>query len=506
LSGCSLKSPSRAGVVCADLPGQHGRAMALFVAGLLCIKLVLLLLDPIPKFFFGDSGWYIGTAIADLIPPDRSFTYGYLIRFITFGSKSFFPLVASQVLASTASTALLVYALRKYFSIKPTVAFVLGVLCAVEPIQLLYERHVMTEAFSLFCFALYLVSCFEYLSRRRIGTLCLIQVLGTALITLRISFLPLVLINTVFLPLLASCGYFREENEEARFENSGTSCGWKMFRIPALHLVIAVCLAGILHGGYKQAFSKVSGYPPAYNAAGGFFLVSIWAPAVEPEDFPYPELRSAVFDDMLYDLKDRFKRNEQLFAHGGLVENIRWAIPGTDSNDAAMKTAINALKRNPAAIVMLSFRTLGDFFNLQILREKIANDLSIDDEEIQLYRDCQDICGQQVEFPTPIGVPQPMTFTKSYYEGAFPWYWFLIFAPVLCIPALLRTEGRLARLMMIEAGLAICASAAIACFMTPFPVVRYLHPVSWLIFFPLAILVNGVAHRKKPDLSGGDPN
>jgi hypothetical protein len=203
-----------------------------------------------------------------------------------------------------------------------------------------------------------------------------------------------------------------------------------------------------------------------------------------------------VFGDTVYSLKDRSKRNEQLFAHGGLVENIRRAVPGPDSNKVAMETAINALKRDPTAVVMLSLRTLGDYFNPEILGKSMANELAIDNDQIVLYRECQEAGSPHLDFPTPVGLPQPMTLTKSYYKAAIPWYWFLIFAPILCIPALFRTKDHLARVMMIEVSLAICSTVAIACFMTVFPVVRYLHPVSWLVFFPLAVLINGAAVGK----------
>ena len=463
---------------------------AVYIVGLLCIKVTVFVMDPIPKFFFGDSAWYIGTAFTDLMPMDRSFTYGYLIKLLTLGSKSFTLLIASQVLASTASAILLAYALKKYFSINSAVAYVLGIVCAIEPIQMLYEREVMTEAFSLFCFALYMVSAFEYLSSRKLKTLCLVQLLGAALISLRLSFLPIISVNTAVLPVLASFARFRKKDPDAHVNGSGASAGPGILHFPGVHLLIAVCLATILHTGYTQIFSKLSGYPPGYGAASGYFLVSIWAPCIEPVDFPYPELRTAVFGNLIYDRKDRFKRNQQLFASGGLVNTICRAVPGPAGNQAATKTAINALKRDPMAIAMLSFRTFGDYFNIEVLREEIINDLAMDDDEIQLYRECQETFGQYARFPDQVGGLQAMTLTKSYYKAAVPWYWFLIFAPILCTLAFFRTKDPLTRIMMIEISLATFICVAIACFITVFPVVRYLHPVSWMVIFPLACLLS----------------
>lgn len=499
--GCFPESQPSAGCERATPPEQN-RGMTIFVLALLCIKLVLYLADPMPKFFLGDSAWYILSAYENVIPPDRSFVYGYLIRLFSLGSKSLAPLVLSQILAGTASAVLLAYALRRYFSVKPGLAYLMGILCGLEPIQLLYERYVMTESFSLLCLALYMTAGFRHLSGRRLGSLCSMQVFGTALIALRISFLPLVLVNTVFLPLLAFFGQSRSKRggesdsnpngiDGERPENPHRRSGWRHLPRPVLHVLVSVCLAGVLHTGYKLAFSRLSGNPPGYNAASGYFLLSIWAPAVEPGDFPYPELRARVFSNLSYDLKDRFKRNEQLFAGGGLVDGIRQAVPGPEGNRAAMQTALNALKRSPSAVVMLSLATLGDYFNPHILREKMANDLAMDDDQVELYRECRKICGRYIDFPARAGPRQPMTLTGYYYKYALPWYWFLILTPLSCIPALLRTKNHPARAMMIEVSLAICVCVAVACFMTPFPVVRYLHPVSWLVFFPLSVLISG---------------
>ncbi|MEN6483442.1 MAG: hypothetical protein ABFD98_01060 [Syntrophobacteraceae bacterium] len=470
---------------------------AAFVFGIVGLKLVLFALDPIPKFFFGDSGWYLGTAFMDMIPVDRSFTYGYLIRLLSFGSRSFTPLLVSQVLAGAAVAILLAYSLKKHFSVGSGVACAAGFLCAVEPIQLLYEREVMTEAFSLFYFALYMVSAFEYLSGRRLGRLCVAQILGTALLSLRVSFLPVVLANAVVLPLVASFVHFRENGPggESAGSRSGPAAPKWLARPGAflgVHLLVSLCFTFALHAGYKQVSSKITGCPPAYNAAGGFFLASIWAPVVEPVDFPHLELRDEVFGGLLYDLKDRSLRNEHNFADGGLADRIRRVLPGPAGNKAASETAMNALRRDPLAVMVLSLQTLGDYFNLEILREKILNDLGMDAEGMQLYADWQLDCGEFMEFPGPVGQPQADTWTRAYYRLAVPWYWFLIFSPVPAGAALFFARNAPAALApRIAVFLAVCACAAVACFLTVFPVVRYLHPVSWLVFFPIACLVGG---------------
>ena len=75
----------------------------LFCALVLAMKLLLLWLDPTPKLFMGDSWSYIWTALKGWIPEDRSYFYGYLVRWLPAWPHSFTPLLVIQALASRAT-------------------------------------------------------------------------------------------------------------------------------------------------------------------------------------------------------------------------------------------------------------------------------------------------------------------------------------------------------------------------------------------------------------------
>jgi len=75
----------------------------LFCALVLAMKLLLLWLDPTPKLFMGDSWSYIWTALKGWIPEDRSYFYGYLVRWLAAWPHSFTPLLVIQALASGAT-------------------------------------------------------------------------------------------------------------------------------------------------------------------------------------------------------------------------------------------------------------------------------------------------------------------------------------------------------------------------------------------------------------------
>ena len=54
---------------------------------ILVLNFLLLAVDPLPKLFMGDSESYLWTAWSGWMPPDRSFLYGYVIRWSSFGRK-----------------------------------------------------------------------------------------------------------------------------------------------------------------------------------------------------------------------------------------------------------------------------------------------------------------------------------------------------------------------------------------------------------------------------------
>jgi hypothetical protein len=81
------------------------------------------------------------------------------------------------------------------------------------------------------------------------------------------------------------------------------------------------------------------------------------------------------------------------------------------------------------------------------------------------------------------------THSDQYYAAAIPWYWLLLLTPLLCVASVLGAQGRVRRaLLAVLLAASACIMAATA--LAGFPVVRYLHPVAWLFFFPLAVLYN----------------
>ncbi len=143
----------------------------LFCVLVLAIKLLLLWLDSTPKLFMGDSGSYILTALIGSIPRDRSYFYGYLIRCLAVWPQSFTPLLVVQALASGATAIVFALICSRSFRMSNRISFLFGLVCALDPCQLVWERYVMTETFSLLAYVLVLYWSLLYLRDRRIWQL-----------------------------------------------------------------------------------------------------------------------------------------------------------------------------------------------------------------------------------------------------------------------------------------------------------------------------------------------
>src|SRR6185503_11494002 len=102
----------------------------------------------------------------------------YVIRWASVKAQSLTSLLVLQLFLSGIVSVLFASICRFVFKIPARWSYLLGFLCALDPFQLLYERYVMTEAISLFCYAIVLHRAFFYLERRRLVDLVLVQVVS----------------------------------------------------------------------------------------------------------------------------------------------------------------------------------------------------------------------------------------------------------------------------------------------------------------------------------------
>ena len=456
----------------------------IFIGIVIFIKVTIFYLDPFPMFFLGDSQSYITTALNSWIPPDRSFVYGFVIRVIAVSTHSLKILVAFQVFLSTFTALLATYSLERFFYVSRKLAFTMGIFCAIEPLQLLYERYVLTETLSLFVLAIYMFLIFKYLEKPKLSLMVVIQIIGTVLISVRLSFLPLTVFNAFLLPLL-NIQFFRG-NSSFQPKNYAINSFYNPLRKKwlmktTLHLIVSLVTMFSFHSGYKQLYGFLFKGPPTYLYHSGFFLLADWAPVAKPEDLPYPKLFAKIFGNVLFDLTDRNTRVNQRWSNGGLISNINTSFPDPlEAEWVAKRTAINALKRDPFGVATLAVQGFLDYWNKEKLKKCMFSDRGGDRELPQeLLQTLKDNFGIDAEsFPTI------KTLTNTYYFFAWPGYLILLCTPFFALFCLFFCHVKLRKYFCII-FIATFALVIIASALIERPTIRYLHALEWLFIFIL---------------------
>jgi len=173
--------------------GRMGVIWCLLVLGVLLVKIAIYVIDPAVQFFFGDSRSYIHTALSGWAPPDRSYYYGKFIWLVTYYSSSLASLVITQILLTSTVCIALALVLKRFFRVRNEIAVVAALICAVEPVQLFYERSVMTESVSLFFLSAFVVVLLEYIEKSSYKSLLFAVVLGFLMIKFRTAYWALYL-------------------------------------------------------------------------------------------------------------------------------------------------------------------------------------------------------------------------------------------------------------------------------------------------------------------------
>jgi len=101
----------------------------LFCLAIVALKFLLLALDPLPKLYLGDSLSYLWTATSGWIPGDRSYFYGYVIRWSSGWTRSLTSLVIVQVSLGAVIAITVAWICRRIFSLPERLSYLFGFLC-----------------------------------------------------------------------------------------------------------------------------------------------------------------------------------------------------------------------------------------------------------------------------------------------------------------------------------------------------------------------------------------
>jgi hypothetical protein len=429
--------------------------------------------DHEPKFYFGDSGSYLLTAIYGYIPPDRSFVYGFLIHVFSLPFRSLKPLLLIQALAGFLSCIGLFTVLKRVSSnaVSDRTCFLITLLFSLEPMHMMFQRFVLTESLSMPVFIAYLFVVFSYFKKPQAQNLLWMQLLGLVLISLRMIFLPLVLANALITPLFAYVA------------------GQRDLRKVFTHLAINLVCILILHGSYCILNGKLSKAPPAYSYWDGFFQLSAWAPAVTAQSAANPEVLKIISQPQKFPLDEPLNRVHHLWNKDGLTGRIRLAAPNLyTANSWARITAQRTLRSNPLGVLKVSGVTYAWFNTFSHIRNELKIDRG-DDIPMSsnlLLRLKEFFSADKYEFDFKDGKYwQKTSLTKKIQDHSALWFLLLAQTPFLCLLAgAFRKDDRhqLFYLSFISFLYLITL-----CFLMPLVVLRLLYPMTMPFFISAGI-------------------
>ena len=455
----------------------------LFCLAILVLKFVLLALDSSPKFYLGDSISYIWTALTGWIPDDRSYFYGFVIRWSALWTHSFLSLLIVQALLGCVVAIVVAWICRVIVDLPERFAYLFGFLCAIDPLEMIWERYVMTETCSLFFYALVLQQSFLYLRDRRLTTLVLVQFLAVMTIGFRMVFLIPVQIMAVVLPLIAFLWPNRPAQTVAAVLPHRVS--FLRRRIFWQHLAVSLAVMILLDQGYQRAYGFLTHRQPAHLHAAGYFLLALCAPALQPEDATDPRLAKIIEQGDQFSLRDFSLRNDQRFIKGYLISRWRQAEPDrVKSSKIATQTAYRAIRRDPVAFIGFAARTYLILWRPHEMKRFAQWDLNPDGKlnEAQLK-----YLGEKFHWAGRADVgAEPRTFTQSFYLVATPWFFLPMLSPVLGLLSLFVAQNKAhAWLLFMHANILL----AVTFLFSTGPFTRYLQPLSLLTLLIIAVML-----------------
>jgi hypothetical protein len=461
-----------------------------FLFLLISIKGFFLWIDHRPMFFFGDSASYIWTALTGWVPPDRSFIYGCFIRSVSVTTQSLLSLVIAQVCLSGISAIVLAHILIRYFNVKRWLAFSVAVLMCFEPLQLMYERYVMTETLALTIFSLYLWAILHYMEEPRLRWLWMIQGIAILLISIRFAFIPQVWICSVLVPLIAA---------PSIIASSEFSRGKKVGRV-LIHLIMSILILYLFDAGYKNLIEYFKKSPPAYSYDGGSFALAFILPIVKPTDFPDESLGNNVLNGLYFPKSDRRARDAHRWSEGGAVAQLSKLEPDKIKADILSKqVAINAVTRRPFEFICLVLETFTDYFDQSYLKSCDEIDLGNRKLEPQFLKSVTEHFNYPEDRSSALDLK---TVSGRYFLHSWIWFQVLLFLP-LCSLLIITLRNN----VQSHIGLFICLicilSVGVAIVLANRPTVRYLHTAAWLFFLVMGIGLNHLFTLQKNEIFNG---
>ena len=438
------------------------------------VKIAGFLLDS-QVLFYPDSLSFLMNALGPYHFDFRSYVYGYLIRIFAAPFHSLLIVVAIQMAMGGSTAWLLGAMLMRFFGVGKWIALFAALLFAIDPAQVVHEHMVMAETAALTVMAVYVVTALFYLERPAaslIGNswLAVLALLGILLVSLRISYLPIVILASVAIPLV---GWW--------------SLPGRPRRALVLGLLVSCGSTAIAHAGYRHLTGRLKHTSARYSSMNGFFLMAAVAPLLRPGDSIDPRASEAVAEQGRRSLLKEELRWIQLWQLDGLRTRLLNAFGGDEfaADDAASRMARAAIRRDPMGYAGLAVDTYLSFWtNIPRLPEYLGRE---NGALLPLNGFGFEVSSASKWFHVDISRQHEWnTLTRRYHIAARYWFIFLLVSPVLSVAA--WKFGPVNRRGLAFLAVSACVILVATCFGATETVYRYLHPFSFFGLAALAVL------------------
>jgi hypothetical protein len=453
-----------------------GKAAMALLLGLMAIKLLALWIDPTLRFFMGDSGSYLHSALTGWRPPDRSYTYGQLVAASALAAGSPLALLALQAAFGIASAMALAALLVRGCGVRPALAVGAALLLAIEPAQLFYERMLMAESAGTLAFVLHVGLLAAYARDGGYRWMGLAAIAGLAAISLRLSLLPVVLGLSATVPVVAAL----QEGERGR-------------RLAAIarHLGFALLVTAALHAAYQAGYRRDYG-ETTYLPANGMMRIGLVAPLVRAEHFEGTGVDGAiVLAELGQSLTDAGRREAHVWASDGLYQTLS---RHTDRPEQVARVVTGrALRDSPLGWLRLGVENVGGYFSPGALPFRLEDDLGRRPPDEGMLDVLQARLGYDAR-----GVAASSSLATRWFESGAPWLvaCFLLLAPLALLALALHWRGPhravvavicLASLGLVSGHLLFAHIASL----------RYLHPMPWFVLANAALVADALLRRRQ---------
>jgi hypothetical protein len=363
----------------------------------------------------------------------------------------------------------------------------------------------MTETLSLLFYVLLLQVSFVYIKTKRIRDLLLIQLIAILALSFRMSYLMLVYVITMTLPLMSLWPWRHRYNWNDFGFDWLKKPALGVFVRPATHWIVSVATMYVLHSSYQHLNGFLSHRDPRYVYVTGTYLLSFWAPILKPSDAPNSRLAEVIRKGDTFSIKQLDSRGAQLYMKGFLIDKLHQIEPNPrQAEELAHETALRALRRNPLAIANLTWRTYAEYWRRGVhywAKFEVPTSGQLSEPEIARMG----LTERFHQVVIPKNVRQPVTFLSWYYLAAEWYYYVVLLSPIVL--GILVALGRTIRRYLVFLFLNQMVLFATTFTFSVQPVVRYLQPLSLITLLTFAGVVKCFIDRKHelPSRQVGSP-